>query len=57
MTLGARVEGNKARGHLSLALRRLLRKKIAVISLSVLVVIYGAGILAPWVSPYGYQEQ
>ena len=32
-------------------------KKIAVISMSVLVVVYGAGILAPWVSPYEYQEQ
>ena len=57
MTVDALAEGNKARGHLALALRRLFRKKIAVISISVLVVVYGAGILAPWVSPYEYQEQ
>lgn len=57
MAADSLVEANKPRGHLALALRRLVRKKIAIASLAVLVVIYGAGILAPWVSPYGYQEQ
>ena len=47
----------RSSGHLARALRRLVRKKIAVIALVTLVVTYGAGIFAPWVSPYGYQEQ
>jgi ABC-type dipeptide/oligopeptide/nickel transport system permease subunit len=38
-------------------LRRLLRKKIALLCLFVIVVFYAAGILAPWVAPYGYAEQ
>ena len=57
MTVEALTEGAKSRGHLALALRRLMRKKIAVGALVVLTLIYGAGILAPWVSPYRYHEQ
>ncbi|RLC57457.1 MAG: hypothetical protein DRI30_04200, partial [Chloroflexi bacterium] len=37
-------------------LRRLLRRPIAVVAIVVIVVIYGAGILAPWVAPYGFNE-
>lgn len=36
---------------------RLVRKRIAVVALAAIIVIYGAGILAPWVAPYGYNEQ
>ena len=57
MTVAALAERAPSRGHLALALRRLVRKKIAVTTLVILVLIYGAGILAAWVSPYGYQEQ
>ncbi|MCH7809164.1 MAG: ABC transporter permease [Chloroflexi bacterium] len=38
------------------ALRRLLRRPIAVVAIVIIVVIYGAGILAPWVAPYGFNE-
>jgi len=38
-------------------LRRLLRRKLAVVCLSIIVVLYGAGALAPFIAPYGYAEQ
>ncbi len=50
-------EGVKSKGHLSRALARLLRKKIAMVSVVVLIVVYGAGILAPLISPYDYTAQ
>ncbi len=37
-------------------LRRLLRRPVAVVAIAVIVTIYGAGILAPWVAPYGFNE-
>ncbi len=37
--------------------RRLRRKKLAMISLALIVVIYGAGLFAPLVAPYGYRTQ
>ena len=40
----------------SQSLRRLLRKKVGVVSLVIIVVFYTAGILAPWITPYGYNE-
>jgi len=39
------------------ALRRLARKRLAMVCLVAIVVIYLAGLLAPWVTPYGYNEQ
>ena len=36
---------------------RLRRKRLAMISLAVVIAIYGAGILAPLVAPYSYREQ
>ena len=39
------------------AARRLLRKRLAMFCLVVILVIYMAGLLAPLVSPYGYNEQ
>lgn len=39
------------------AIRRLLRKKIAVVCLAVIAIFYAAGVLAPWLAPYGYAEQ
>lgn len=37
--------------------RRLRRKKLAMISLVLIVIIYGAGLFAPLVAPYGYTQQ
>jgi ABC-type dipeptide/oligopeptide/nickel transport system permease subunit len=39
------------------ALRRLLRKRLAMVCLVVILVVYLAGILAPLVAPYGYNNQ
>lgn len=38
------------------AMRRLLRKKIAVIALVVITTFYVVGIFAPWVAPHGYSD-
>jgi hypothetical protein len=40
----------------SRVLRRLLRRPVAVVAIIVIVVIYGAGIFAPLVAPYGFSE-
>ena len=37
-------------------LRRLVKRPVAVVAVVVIVVIYGAGIFAPIVSPYGFNE-
>ena len=50
------VERYRPRGHLSRAWSRLVRKKIAVICMVTLVVLYSGGILANWVSPHRYDE-
>ncbi|MCH8310379.1 MAG: ABC transporter permease [Chloroflexi bacterium] len=47
----------KPRGHLSRAWARLRRKKLAVICMTLLVIVYGAGILAPFIAPAGYTDQ
>ena len=39
------------------ALGRLLRKRLAVVCLAIVAVVYLAGILAPWVAPYAYDDQ
>ena len=49
--------GYRHRGHLARALRRLVRKKIAVACMVTLAVLYSCGISANWISPYGYQDQ
>ncbi|MDP2953487.1 MAG: ABC transporter permease, partial [Chloroflexota bacterium] len=36
---------------------RLIRKKVAVAAMTIITVLYGAGILAPWVAPYDYNQQ
>ena len=58
------VEGQRAifkpaaegRSLWSQSLRRLLRKKVGMTCLVVIFVLYMAGILAPWVTPYSYRE-
>jgi ABC-type dipeptide/oligopeptide/nickel transport system permease subunit len=51
------AEARRGRSYWGLSLRRLLRKKLAVGCLAVIIVMYGSGILAPLVAPYGYNEQ
>lgn len=38
-------------------IRRLMRRKLAVVCLIVIVTLYLIGIFAPWIAPYGYAEQ
>lgn len=45
------------KGHLSRAWSRLLRKKVAVVAITVLIIVYFAGIFAPLISPYDYAAQ
>jgi ABC-type dipeptide/oligopeptide/nickel transport system permease subunit len=40
----------------SRVLRRLLRRPVAVVAIVIIVVIYGAGIFAPLVAPYSFNE-
>ena len=39
-----------------IVLRRLVRKRLAMISLGIILLIYGAGLLAPVIAPYSYTE-
>ena len=52
----AEARGHRSRGHLARALGRLVRKKIAVLSIVTLVVLYVAGFTANWIAPYEYSE-
>jgi len=36
--------------------RRLLRRRLAVASLAIILLIYGAGLLAPWIAPHSFRE-
>lgn len=51
------AQPQRNRSYWAISLRRLLRKKVGVACLSIIVVMYGAGILAPVVTPYGYNDQ
>lgn len=46
-----------SRGYIQLSIRRLFRKKLAVACLSIVLIMYGSGIFAPLVAPYGYNDQ
>lgn len=46
-----------AGGHLRRAFGRLIRKKIAVVCIVTLLIIYSGGIFANWVAPQGYTDQ
>ena len=48
---------DQGQGYWTQAWRRLVRKKIGVVCLAIVTVIYLAGALASWVTPYGYNEQ
>ena len=47
----------RGRNYWAISLRRLLSNKLGVACLSVILLLYGAGILAPLVTPYGYNDQ
>ncbi|MDA1189356.1 MAG: ABC transporter permease [Chloroflexi bacterium] len=51
------IRPERRKGHLSRAVRRLLRKKLAVISLLILIAVYTGGIFAAPLSPYDYTAQ
>ena len=53
----ARDEALRSQGHLARALSRLRRKRIALVCIGILTVIYVAAIFAEVVSPYGYDDQ
>jgi len=46
-----------SRSYWAISLRRLLRKKVGVTCLTIILLMYGSGILAPLVTPYGYNDQ
>ncbi len=40
-----------------LSVRRLMRKKLALVCLSVIIMMYGGALLSPVITPYGYTDQ
>ena len=56
---GAELPGVQRRGrnYLTISLRRLLANKVGVVCLTVIVLMYGAGLFAPLVTPYAYNDQ
>ena len=54
---GLRPPRTEGRSFIALSLRRLVRKKLAMVFFGIIVVMYGSGILAPLVTPYGYNDQ
>ena len=51
------ADEQRARGHLARAWSRLIRKKIAVVCMVAIVLVYGAGIFAPLIAPFEYTDQ
>ncbi len=47
----------RGRTYWAISLRRLLSNKVGIACLSIILLLYGAGILAPLVTPYGYNDQ
>ncbi|HEY8489694.1 MAG TPA: ABC transporter permease [Dehalococcoidia bacterium] len=54
---GEYLEERRQPGPVMRALRRLLRKKLALLALAIIGVVYLSGILAPVAAPYHYDEQ
>ena len=50
-------EDRRSHSYFSLSVRRLTRKKLAMTCLTIIVIMYGSGILAPLVAPHGYNDQ
>ena len=51
------IAPRRGRNYLSISLRRLLSNKIGVACLAVILLMYGAGIFAPVVTPHAYNDQ
>ena len=51
------TENREGRGHLKRAWSRLVRKKLAMVSVIVLVFLYSVGIFATFIAPYEYTAQ
>lgn len=47
----------KSKSYFGLSMSRLMRKKVAVVCMTVIAVMYGSGIFSPLVAPYGYNDQ
>lgn len=47
----------RAHTYFYLSVRRLTRKKLAMACLILIVIMYGSGVFAPLVAPYGYNDQ
>ena len=54
---GVSTATRPSRGYIQLSIRRLFRKKLSVACLSIILLMYGSGIFAPLVAPYGYNDQ
>lgn len=54
---GTHAEERRSRGPWAIAMRALLRRKLAVLALIYILLFYLCGIFAPVVAPYGYREQ
>ncbi len=48
---------NRGRNYLTISMRRLFRNRVGVVCLVIIVLMYGAGLLAPLVTPYEYNDQ
>ena len=55
--LSSKAEEQPSKGHLARAWSRLIRKKIAVVCMATIVLVYGAGVFAPFLAPYEYTAQ
>ena len=54
---GTSTATRPSRGYIQLSIRRLFRKKLSVACLFIILIMYGSGIFAPLVAPYGYNDQ
>jgi len=55
LTVGSNLE--RSPSYWAISIRRLLRKKLGVACLTIILLMYGSGILAPLVTPYGFNDQ
>jgi len=55
LTVGPNLE--RSPSYWAISIRRLLRKKLGVVCLTIILLMYGSGILAPLVTPYGFNDQ
>ena len=54
---GVSTATRPSRGYIQLSIQRLFRKKLSVACLFIILIMYGSGIFAPLVAPYGYNDQ